>query len=211
MNLADFRKEYSTRSLQRSQIQENPIEQFSIWFAQAVELQVHEPNAMTLATVDSEGMPSQRTVLLKHFDASGFTFFSNYHSRKARELQLSGKASLLFPWLTLERQVIVQGTVEKTSAEESAEYFHSRPRESQIGAWVSEQSTVIPDRDYLNARLAELQEKFGDGPIPLPPHWGGYRLIPQTIEFWQGGAARLHDRFLYRLESSGWQIERLSP
>jgi len=211
MNLAEFRKEYSGRGLHRSEIHDDPIQQFSAWFQQAVELQVHEPNAMTLATVDESGMPSQRTVLLKGFDSSGFTFFTNYQSRKALELAGNAKASLLFPWLTLERQIIVQGTVEKTTEEESLKYFLARPRESQIGAWVSEQSEVIPDRDFLSGRLAEFQEKFGDGPVPRPPHWGGYRVIPQTVEFWQGGPARLHDRFLYRREASGWQIDRLSP
>lgn len=211
MNLADFRKEYSGRGLHRSDIHDDPIAQFSAWFAQAVELEVHEPNAMTLATVDETGMPSQRTVLLKRFDSRGFTFYTNYHSRKGRELATNAKASLLFPWLILERQIIVQGTVEKTTAEESEEYFLARPRESQIGAWVSEQSKVIPDRDFLTTRLAEFGEKFSDGPVPLPPHWGGYRVIPETIEFWQGGPARLHDRFLYRREAGGWNIERLSP
>jgi len=211
MNLADFRKEYSGRGLHRSEIHDDPVTQFSAWFAQAVELEVHEPNAMTLATVDETGMPSQRTVLLKRFDSRGFTFYTNYHSRKGRELAGNAKASLLFPWLLLERQIIVQGIVEKTTAEESEEYFLARPRESQIGAWVSEQSKVIPDRDFLTARLAEFGEKFSDGPVPIPPHWGGYRVIPETIEFWQGGPARLHDRFLYRKEVGGWNIERLSP
>lgn len=211
MDLSDFRKEYSSRGLHRADIQPDPIEQFSIWFAQAVELRLHEPNAMTLSTVDSSGMPSQRTVLLKQFDARGFTFYTNYHSRKARELAASPKACLLFPWITLERQIIVQGTVEKTSTAESLEYFHARPRESQIGAWVSAQSEVIPDRDFLENRLANLEKQYAGQEIPLPPHWGGYRVIPETIEFWQGGPARLHDRFLYRREGSGWKIDRLSP
>lgn len=211
MNLADFRKEYSGRGLHRSEIHDDPNEQFATWFAQAVELQVHEPNAMTLATVDENGMPSQRTVLLKQFDARGFTFYTNYHSRKAGELTSNPKACLLFPWLTLERQIIIQGTVEKSTTAESLEYFLARPRESQIGAWVSEQSEVIPDREFLNSRLAEFEAKFAGAAIPLPPHWGGYRVIPETIEFWQGGPARLHDRFRYRREASGWQIERLSP
>ena len=181
MDLSDFRKEYSNRGLHRADLKEEPIEQFSVWFAQAVELRVHEPNAMTLATVDESGMPWQRTVLLKKFDADGFVFFTNYHSRKARQLETNMKASILFPWITLERQVIIQGTVEKATAAESLEYFHSRPRESQIGAWVSDQSEVIPDRDFLVARLAEVEEKLDGGPIPLPPFWGGYRLKPETI------------------------------
>ena len=211
MDLSDFRKEYSNRGLHRADLKEEPIEQFSVWFAQAVELRVHEPNAMTLATVDASGMPWQRTVLLKKFDADGFVFFTNYHSRKARQLETNTKACILFPWITLERQVIIQGTVEKATAAESLEYFHSRPRESQIGAWVSDQSEVIPDRDFLVARLAEVEEKLDGGPIPLPPFWGGYRLKPETIEFWQGGAARLHDRFFYRKNGDAWEIDRLSP
>jgi pyridoxamine 5'-phosphate oxidase len=211
MNLADFRKEYSGRGLHRSEILDDPIEQFSAWFDQAVELQVYEPNAMTLATVDETGMPSQRTVLLKHFDARGFTFFTNYHSRKGRQLAGNAKASLLFPWLTLERQIIVQGTVVKTSVEESREYFLARPRESQIGAWVSEQSEVIAGREFLTERLAGFEKKFSDGQVPIPPHWGGYRIIPETIEFWQGGPARLHDRFFYQRDGGSWKIDRLSP
>ena len=211
MDLSDFRKEYSSRGLHRSGIHPDPFEQFSQWFAQALETQLHEPNAMTLATVGEDGMPSQRTVLLKQFDARGFTFYTNYHSRKGRELAASPKASLLFPWIILERQIIIQGTVEKTSQEESLQYFHARPRESQIGAWVSEQSEVIPDRSFLTGRLAEFEPKFAGQEIPLPPHWGGYRVIPETIEFWQGGPSRLHDRFLYQREGSGWRIDRLSP
>lgn len=211
MDLSDFRKEYSNRGLRRDDLHADPIEQFSRWFAQAVELRVHEPNAMTLATVHASGMPSQRTVLLKQFDAAGFIFFTNYQSRKARELEANDKASLLFPWITLERQVIIQGTVEKTTAAESLEYFHARPRESQIGAWVSEQSEVIPSRRFLTDRLAEVETRFAGSEIPLPPFWGGYRLVPTAIEFWQGGPARLHDRFFYQRADSGWKIDRLSP
>lgn len=211
MNLADFRKEYSTRGLQRSEMLEDPISQFNQWFSQAAQLGVHEPNAMTLATIGPDGMPSQRTVLLKQVDEQGFTFYTNYHSRKAAELAASPKASLLFPWITIERQVIVQGTVEKTTPEESLEYFHARPRESQIGAWVSEQSQVIANREVLTNRLNHFEKEFSGREIPIPPHWGGYRVIPETIEFWQGGAARLHDRFRYQLEGSGWEIDRLSP
>lgn len=210
MNLADFRKEYSTRGFRREDLHADPIEQFSHWFAQAVELGVHEPNAMTLATAGENGMPSQRTILLKQFDPRGFVFFTNYRSRKARELDANPRASLLFPWITLERQIIIQGTVEKSTSAESDEYFQSRPRDSRIGAWVSEQSSVISGREFLIARLAEIESQY-PGEIPRPPHWGGYRLIPETIEFWQGGAARLHDRFLYRLEAGKWTIERLSP
>ena len=211
MDLSDFRKEYSNRGLHREDLQPNPIDQFSIWFKQAVELRVHEPNAMTVATVDAEGMPFQRTLLLKQFDEQGFVFFTNYRSRKGRQLEINPNVCLLFPWITLERQVIIQGSVEKTTPEESLEYFHARPRESQIGAWVSHQSEVIADRDVLTTRLAELETQFAGQEVPLPPFWGGYRLVPQAVEFWQGGAARLHDRFLYQRGSAGWQIDRLSP
>jgi len=211
MDLADFRKEYSDRGLKREDMDADPVVQFSTWFSQATELGLHEPNAMTLATVDASGMPYQRTVLLKYFDTEGFVFFTNYQSRKAKQLEQNPRASLLFPWITLERQVIIQGTVEKISTAESLRYFASRPRESQIGAWVSNQSEVITSRKLLMQKLAEIKEKFAAGEIPLPSFWGGYRVVPQMIEFWQGGPARLHDRILYRREDATWNIERLSP
>jgi pyridoxamine 5'-phosphate oxidase len=211
MNLADFRKEYSSRGLRSAEMNDDPISQFSAWFEQATQMKIHEPNAMTLATVDETGMPSQRTVLLKVCDARGFTFFTNYVSRKAKHLERNPRASLLFPWITLERQVIVQGVVEKITPAESEEYFSSRPRESRIGAWVSNQSEIIPSREFLMQKLTEIRDRFGDGEIPLPPFWGGYRVVPQTVEFWQGGPARLHDRFLYSLENGGWKMDRLSP
>jgi pyridoxamine 5'-phosphate oxidase len=211
MNLAEFRKEYSDRGLRREELNPDPVAQFSQWFIQATELEVHEPNAMTLATVDSDGMPYQRTVLLKYYDQDGFVFFTNYGSRKAAQIAANSKVSLLFPWITLERQVIIQGCAEKISTTESLRYFASRPRESQIGAWVSNQSEVITSRKFLMQKLAEIREKFSHGEIPLPSFWGGYRVVPETIEFWQGGPARLHDRFLYRKQNDAWQIERLSP
>jgi pyridoxamine 5'-phosphate oxidase len=166
---------------------------------------------MTLATVGATGTPLQRTVLLKGFDENGFVFFSNYESRKAADMRANPQVCLLFPWLTLERQVIIQGRVEKTTLKESTAYFHSRPLDSQIGAWVSNQSEVIASREVLNAKLSEIRERFADGNIPLPPFWGGYRVVPTTIEFWQGGPARLHDRFLYSRKTDGWKIDRLSP
>lgn len=211
MDLADFRKEYSDRGLKRDEMHADPVAQFAAWFAQATELGLHEPNAMTLATVDATGMPYQRTVLLKYYDSQGFVFFSNYGSRKARQMEENPRVSLLFPWITLERQVIIQGVVEKISTAESLKYFASRPRESQIGAWVSNQSEVITSRKFLMQKLAEIKEKFAHGEIPLPSFWGGYRVVPQTLEFWQGGPARLHDRFLYRHGEGDWNIERLSP
>lgn len=211
MNLAEFRKEYSDRGLRRDELNPDPVAQFSEWFIQATELEVHEPNAMTLATVDASGMPYQRTVLLKYYDKDGFVFFTNYSSRKAAQIAANSKVSLLFPWITLERQVIIQGHAEKISTAESLRYFASRPRESQIGAWVSNQSEVITSRKFLMQKLAEIREKFSHGEIPLPSFWGGYRVVPESIEFWQGGPARLHDRFLYQKKDDGWHIERLSP
>ncbi len=211
MDLADFRKEYSDRGLRREELDLDPVAQFSAWFGHATELHVHEPNAMTLATVDATGMPYQRTVLLKYYDTNGFVFFTNYGSRKAQQMAENPQVSLLFPWLTLERQVIIQGRVEKISTAESLKYFISRPRESQLGAWVSNQSEVISSRQFLMQKLADVRDKFTHGEIPLPSFWGGYRVVPQQIEFWQGGPSRLHDRFLYRMENAAWQIERLSP
>jgi pyridoxamine 5'-phosphate oxidase len=211
MDLADFRKEYSNLGLRREQLDADPVAMFSAWFSQATELKVHEPNAMTLATVAASGMPYQRTVLLKYFDHEGFVFFTNYGSRKARQIAENPCVSLLFPWLILERQVIIQGRAEKISSAESLKYFASRPRDSQLGAWVSNQSEVITSRKFLIQKLAEIGEKFGRGEIPLPSFWGGYRVKPEAIEFWQGGPARIHDRFLYQRQPDGWTIQRLSP
>jgi len=211
MNLADFRKEYSDRGMDVDDLKADPIAQFADWFAQADALGVHEPNAMTLATTDETGMPFQRTVLLKYFDASGFVFFTNYGSRKAKQIKENPQVCLLFPWLLLERQVIIQGVAEKISSAESLRYFTSRPRESQIGAWVSDQSSVISSRKFLMLKLAEIREKFSHGEIPLPSFWGGYRVVPQAVEFWQGGPARLHDRFLYQRSGDDWSINRLAP
>lgn len=211
MDLTSFRKEYSARGLHRDELDADPTAQFARWFKQASELGVHEPNAMTLATVDARGMPYQRTVLLKYFDATGFVFFTNYSSRKAGHIGANPQVSLLFPWITLERQVIIQGRAEKTTSAESLRYFTSRPRESQIGAWVSNQSEVISSRKLLLQKLNEIREKFRHGEIPLPSFWGGYRVVPESIEFWQGGPARLHDRFLYEKFDNHWNIQRLSP
>ena len=211
MDLADFRKEYSEKGLHRDELKADPVQQFAEWFEQAVELKVHEPNAVTLATVDENGMPFQRTVLLKYFDAKGFVFFTNYESRKAKQMEANPKVSMLAPWVTLERQVIIQGQVEKVSTAESLKYFTSRPRESQLGAWVSDQSEVISSRKLLMQKLQEIKDKFKQGEIPLPSFWGGYRVVPEMVEFWQGGPARLHDRFLYSRDGEGWKIDRLSP
>lgn len=211
MDLSEFRKEYTDRGLRREDLAADPMVQFERWFQQAVELKLHEPNAMSLATVDSASRPLLRTVLLKYFDTNGFVFFTNYQSRKAKHIAENPQVSLLFPWVILERQVIVQGRAEKISAAESLKYFSSRPRESQLGAWVSDQSSVISSRKLLLQKLAEIKDKFAHGEVPLPSFWGGYRVVPETIEFWQGGSARLHDRFLYEKKDREWQIERLSP
>ena len=211
MDLTEFRKEYSDRGLSRTELDADPVVQFEKWFQQATELGIYEPNAMTLATVDERGMPFQRTVLLKIFDGEGFVFFTNYSSRKAAQMAANPNVCLLFPWITLERQVIVQGRAEKISTAESLKYFVSRPRESQIGAWVSNQSEVITSRKFLMQKLSEIKEKFAHGEIPLPSFWGGFRVVPETVEFWQGGPARLHDRFLYSRAGEGWEINRLSP
>jgi pyridoxamine 5'-phosphate oxidase len=211
-SLADLRKNYSLGSLEASNVDRNPIRQFDAWFAQAVDAQLPEPNTMTLATVDARGRPSARIVLVKGVDERGFVFFTNYESRKGRELADNPFASLLFYWIELERQVRIEGTVVKTSASESDTYFHSRPLGSRIGAWASEQSQVIESRAILEKREQEISTQYGEHP-PRPPHWGGYRLIPDAIEFWQGRPSRLHDRLLYTrsADSSDWQIARLSP
>ena len=212
MDLSDFRKEYSSRGMHREDLSQDPTVMFAQWFAQATELQVHEPNAMTLATISPEGIPSQHTVLLKAFDRKGFTFFTNYGSRKAAHIAANPSVCLLFPWVTLERQVIIQGHAEKISTAESLGYFATRPRESQIGAWVSNQSEVISSRKILLQKIEEIKSRFKNGEIPIPSFWGGYRVVPETVEFWQGGPARVHDRFLYTHQTDdSWNIDRLSP
>ena len=212
MNLADIRTEYRSGRLRREDLKENPIEQFEAWLGQACHAGVTEPTAMSLATAGADGRPLLRTVLLKGLDDRGLIFFTNLESRKARQIQENPSVSLLFPWLPLERQVIVTGSAAKISVAESLKYFATRPRGSQLAAWASRQSSVISSRRVLEMEWEDLKQKFGAGRIPLPSFWGGYRVTPQTIEFWQGGHDRLHDRFEYRRQSDGsWRIERLAP
>lgn len=212
MDLTHFREEYLKDTLHRSDLDANPVAQFQTWFNQALDAGIAEPNAMSVATVNPQGQPSLRTVLLKYFSDQGFVFFTNYESRKAKEIQENPQICLMFPWVTLERQVIIYGKAEKVSRTESLKYFISRPKESQLGAWVSHQSSVISARKLLEMKLQELKRKFSDGEIPLPSFWGGYRVVPAQMEFWQGGPGRVHDRFMYtRQPDSSWEIERLQP
>jgi len=208
---SELRREYETVGLNETDVAADPMEQFGRWFAEAVAAGLEEPNAMTLATATSAGQPSARMVLLKGVDAGGFTFFTNYDSRKARELAENPNAALVFHWQPLHRQVRVIGTVTQVSADESDAYFASRPREAQLGAWASRQSSVLPDRAALEAEFERLGREYAGREPPRPPHWGGYRLLPIEIEFWQGRPHRLHDRLHYRRESDIWRITRLSP
>ena len=209
---ADLRQEYKKHQLSEDSILTDPLEQFRIWFHEALEAGVMEPNAFTLATVANDGTPSARVLLLKGVDESGFVFYTNYNSEKANNLAAIPFGSMVFLWLELERQVRISGPVSKVTRDESEIYFHSRPRESQIGAWVSPQSQIISSRDVLEQNLIIQQEKFRDTEvIPLPDYWGGYRLQPLQIEFWQGRANRLHDRLLFSAVESKWKLERLAP
>jgi pyridoxamine 5'-phosphate oxidase len=206
------RSEYDGGKLERADLKASPFDQFAVWFEQACQSKIIEPNAMSLATAGADGRPLVRTVLLKSYDARGFVFFTNLESRKARQIKENPNASLLFPWLALQRQVIINGPVEKVSTAETLAYFVTRPRGSQIGAWISQQSSVVTSRQLLETKWAEMQRKFADGEVPLPSWWGGYRVVPRDIEFWQGRVNRLHDRFVYALQENGtWTIERLAP
>ena len=211
-SIADIRKDYSLKTLNEDEVADSPFLQFADWWQQAIESEIDEVNAMTLATASLEAVPSARIVLLKGYDEKGFVFYTNYESAKGRELAENPKASLLFFWKELERQIRITGIVEKVSAAESDEYFLSRPTGSQIGAWASPQSHVIENRSWLEKQVKMLEEKFSTEAVTRPSHWGGYRVKPVIIEFWQGRSSRLHDRLQYSLQENGnWKIERLAP
>ncbi len=211
-SLHDQRREYDATPIDEQSLSKNPFEQFQRWFQTATDEKLLEPNAMTLATVDERGRPTVRTVLLKYFDEKGFVFFTNYGSRKASHIAQNSHVSILFQWLPLQRQLSIEGRAEKVSTFESMKYFASRPRGSQLGAWVSEQSTVITSRSLLEMKLAELKAKFANGEVPWPSFWGGFRIVPDRFEFWQGQPSRLHDRFEYVLQPDAqWLRQRLSP
>lgn len=211
-NIADIRKDYSKKMLQETDVHADAIEQFKTWWTEAVDSAIDEVNAMTLATASAQGKPSARVVLLKGFNESGFIFFTNYHSQKASEIEENPRVSLVFFWKELERQVRIDGTIKKITAEDSDEYFYSRPVESRIGAWASPQSKVIASRKVIEENVLELEKSFAGKTIDRPPHWGGYIVKPVVIEFWQGRSSRLHDRLQYNLNEMGqWEIKRLAP
>jgi pyridoxamine 5'-phosphate oxidase len=209
--LADLRRDYSSKQLSRTSVAPDPFKQFSVWMSEALNSKVIDANAMTVSTVNEQGQPSARAVLLKAFDENGFVFFTNYDSRKAADLDANPHISLHFFWPDLERQVIVEGTAAKTTSEESEAYFATRPEDSKIGAWASAQSSVLKDREALEDCFAAAAERFAGQDIPCPPFWGGFRVVPTSIEFWQGRASRLHDRIRYKRIGDEWEIERLSP
>lgn len=212
MNLEDIRREYLLSGLSREDLDENPITQFETWLEQAIKSQLPDPTAMTLSTVNLSGQPSQRIVLLKHVDQRGFVFYTNYRSNKAKDIEQQNKVSIHFPWYMMERQVAILGVAEKIPLTETLKYFASRPRDSQLAAWASKQSQRIDSRKFLMMQLESMKNKFAHGDVPLPDFWGGYRIIPHTMEFWQGGGGRLHDRFQFTKNEEGrWDLSCLAP
>ena len=212
MEIEQWRREYLRGGLSRDDLKQNPVEQFGQWLQEVVEAGLSDPSCMCLATADASGQPSQRIVLLKGYDDRGFAFYTNLESHKAKDMAANPQVSLLFPWQSLERQVIVYGRAERLTWKEADVYFHKRPRESQLAAWASNQSEVIESRQQLEQKFEEAKERYADSDVPLPDYWGGYRVEHQAVEFWQGRASRLHDRFIYRRQDDGtWKIERLAP
>ena len=212
MPLADLRKDYTLAGLTEKDLARDPFRQFEKWFQEAEASKLVEPNAMIVASATRDGRPSARTMLLKAVDGRGFVFYTNYESRKGRELDANPRVTLVFPWFAFERQVIVEGPVAKVPREEAEAYFHSRPLASQLGAWASAQSTIVPGRKALEEAMKAVEQKYAGQPVPLPPYWGGYRVTPETVEFWQGRRSRLHDRLRYLREDGGtWLRERLAP
>ncbi len=209
--ISNLRQTYHLGSLRREQLDEDPFRQFGIWFSQAHEAGIAEPNAMVLSTSTPQGLPSSRVVLLKDVNDQGFSFYTNFKSRKGNEIDTNPHVSLLFLWLPLERQVRIEGVTHRISDAEADAYFRSRPEGSRLGAWASEQSSIIPGREVLDKRLNHFRQTWPDGNIPRPEHWGGYRVVPQRFEFWQGRDNRLHDRFLYSRNEGNWQVDRLAP
>ncbi len=210
VDLTELRNKFRKSGLSRSDLDDDPVKQFSLWFTEAIDSGIVEPTAMSLATSD-ESEIGLRTVLLKYFDDKGFVFYTNYESKKSRQIEKRPEAAILFPWVALDRQIKIIGGVEKVSSLESIKYFATRPKDSQIGAWASKQSTIISSRDILQNQFESMKRKFSSGEVPLPDFWGGYRVIPRTIEFWQGRESRLHDRFIYRRIEDSWTVSRLSP
>ncbi len=212
MKLDDIRREYTLAGLDRDDLHEDPLLQFKLWLQQAVDAEFSgDPTAMTLATVNPDGQPSQRIVLLKQFDEQGFVFYTNLESRKAQDIATNAKVSLHFGWVPLERQIVIYGEAKKLSAAAATKYFLTRPRNSQIAAWTSKQSKTIASRHLLEQAFAQMKRKFSEGEVPLPSFWGGYCVQPSKMEFWQGRGSRLHDRFMYEREKQGWHIHRLQP
>jgi len=211
LDVAALREEYSHRRLRRRDLDPDPVVQFNRWLAEAVDSRIKDPNAMSLATVNAAGQPSARIVLLKGVGASGFLFFTNYGSRKAADLEANPRAGLNLFWAELERQVAIEGVVHKASREEAGEYFHTRPIGSQLGAWASRQSQIVPSREWLEDKFDSVGAEYAGRQVPLPEFWGGYWLVPSSIEFWQGGPSRIHDRLRYTSEGHAWRIDRLSP